>query len=1098
MSTFDDLILKLDAFIRRYYKNQLIKGGVYFGFLSISFFVLFALVEFFGNFGVLGRSFLFFSYLFLGAGLLVYYIVIPVLKIFRLGPILSHQKAASIIGKHFPEIQDKITNTLQLKTQTHTLKQGSIDLLNASIDKRVTSFSSISFNSVINFKENLKHLKPLIFVIAVFLLLSFIDNSIIFSSADRIIHFSEKTTLQLTYNIQIENPNLAVLEQDDFTLLVHLYGKDLPKQLYLNYDNKKYTLRKRGLRDFEYEFKNVAKNIPFAIVTENNIAVDYLLKVLPKPKIDGFSVLINYPKHTKIISDTFNNLGNLNIIEGSVIKWIIKTKNVDSLSLIFSDSSYCFINNPVSSIVKSFSVSQQYYFCASNKYSDFKDSTSFFIAVEKDLFPKIKVSETIDSTSLFMRYFKGDAFDDFGFSSLLFCYKTDNSKIIHKKPLKVNTSSSVFNFYHYLNLKELSLKPGEKVEYYFEIYDNDGVNGPKKTTSKKYNYSSPTLKEAGESLKSKNNAFKNELEKNIKDALSLKNELKEIKSSILNKNKLNWEDENKIENYLNNQKQLEQQLQELLNKNPNSSESINQEIAKKQEQINQLFDELMSDEMKKLYDELQKLMQDLNKEKILENIEQLELSQEDLLKEMDRSLEQFKQFEMDQKLESLKKQLEDLSKKQLDISEKSKQKKPNLFELNKKQEEVKKDFNYLSEQMEELEKLNEELEFKKDLPSFEEEKDKINDDINESQKNLEQKKNKKASDSQKQAGEKMEDLANKLGSLQMKMKAKSQEMDMKALRQLLENLITFSFDQEEVITTLKKISAKDPKYVKTGQQQQKLEEDVKIIEDSLLALSKRVPQLGPHINSEVSKIKSHLSKTIKNITERKTPQANANQQYVMTSVNNLALLLDDVLKQLQQSLPGTGQCNKPGGNSKSSSSDMGKMMEKMKQQLEEMKKMMEGENGEGKKKGEKLGKSSSEGLAKLAAQQAALRKQIQELSQKQNEDGSKTGNGLKKIIKELEKNEEDLINNSLDLETIKRQQEIISKLLEHEKATREQEKEKKRESKEIKEQDFSNPNQFLEYKRKKEKEVELLKSIPPSLRPYYKTKVNEYFRTLQD
>ena len=145
--------------------------------------------------------------------------------------------------------------------------------------------------------------------------------------------------------------------------------------------------------------------------------------------------------------------------------------------------------------------------------------------------------------------------------------------------------------------------------------------------------------------------------------------------------------------------------------------------------------------------------------------------------------------------------------------------------------------------------------------------------------------------------------------------------------------MSFSFDQELVLNDLKSLNPKDPKYVKVGQLQQKLDEDIKLIEDSLLALSMRVPQLGPHINSEVSKIKRSLSKTIKNITERKTSVANANQQYVMTSINNLALLLDDVLKQLQKSLPGTGQCNKPGGNGKSSAADMEKMMEKMKAYL---------------------------------------------------------------------------------------------------------------------------------------------------------------------
>ena len=47
--------------------------------------------------------------------------------------------------------------------------------------------------------------------------------------------------------------------------------------------------------------------------------------------------------------------------------------------------------------------------------------------------------------------------------------------------------------------------------------------------------------------------------------MSLKNELAKLKSSILNKNKLNWEDENKIKNYLNNRTRLENQLDKMIN-----------------------------------------------------------------------------------------------------------------------------------------------------------------------------------------------------------------------------------------------------------------------------------------------------------------------------------------------------------------------------------------------------------------------------------------------------------------------------------------------------------------------------------------------------
>ena len=119
---------------------------------------------------------------------------------------------------------------------------------------------------------------------------------------------------------------------------------------------------------------------------------------------------------------------------------------------------------------------------------------------------------------------------------------------------------------------------------------------------------------------------------------------------------------------------------------------------------------------------------------------------------------------------------------------------------------------------------------------------------------------------------------------------------MDALRQLLENLIDFSFDQEAVMENFSGLNTRDPKYVKLGQDQRKLKDDAKMLEDSLFALSKRVLQLSPVINKEVSAMNKNIEESIKYITERQTAMTMAKQQYVMTSVNNLALLFDEALQ----------------------------------------------------------------------------------------------------------------------------------------------------------------------------------------------------------
>ncbi len=97
------------------------------------------------------------------------------------------------------------------------------------------------------------------------------------------------------------------------------------------------------------------------------------------------------------------------------------------------------------------------------------------------------------------------------------------------------------------------------------------------------------------------------------------------------------------------------------------------------------------------------------------------------------------------------------------------------------------------------------------------------------------------------------------------------------------------------------------------------------------------------------------------------------------------------------------------------------------------------------------------------------------------------------LIDELEKQEKDLINKNFSADLIKRQKNIMTRLLESEKALMERGFEDKRESKEGKNQNFSNQIRFDEYTKLKLNQIELLRSVDPLYRKYYKDKANEYF-----
>ena len=144
------------------------------------------------------------------------------------------------------------------------------------------------------------------------------------------------------------------------------------------------------------------------------------------------------------------------------------------------------------------------------------------------------------------------------------------------------------------------------------------------------------------------------------------------------------------------------------------------------------------------------------------------------------------------------------------------------------------------------------------------------------------------------------------------------------------------------------------------------------------------------------------------------------------------------------------------------------------------------------KEGGKCGRQLSEERAEMAAEQERIRRALKEMEEKMK-DGKLPGGDIQG---KMEQTEMDLVNKQLTDQLIKRQQEIMTRLLEAEKSAREQDMDEERKGETAKEYDKEIPRAFEDYLRLKEKEVELLKTVPPKLYPYYKKEVSEYFKRM--
>src|SRR5437762_2833520 len=106
VNNYQLLIEKLDAFIRKYYKNQLLRGVIYTFTLVLAFYLLVTASEYFGHFGTTFRTILFYVFVLGNAFVLGKFIVVPLTHLYNIGKIISHEQAAQIIGRHFTEVKD--------------------------------------------------------------------------------------------------------------------------------------------------------------------------------------------------------------------------------------------------------------------------------------------------------------------------------------------------------------------------------------------------------------------------------------------------------------------------------------------------------------------------------------------------------------------------------------------------------------------------------------------------------------------------------------------------------------------------------------------------------------------------------------------------------------------------------------------------------------------------------------------------------------------------------------------------------------------------------------------------------------------------------
>ena len=485
MSNFKAITQKLEQFIKKYYTNELLKGTILFFTIGLLYFLITLFIEYVLWLSTTARTFLFWTFVLVELGLFVNFIVIPLLQLFKLRKGINYEFASKLIGNHFPEVNDKLLNILQLNNST---KQS--DLLIASIEQKAKDLKPIPFKYAVNFKTNTKYLKYAAIPILI-LLLSFVTVKMNWfnDSYERVVNYQMAYEPPAPFQFFVLNQNLQTLENTNFTLEVSTTGDVIPENAQIEFNGQTHFLKSTAPGKFQYQFDLPKADVSFRLTANSITSKPYTLSVVSTPNLVNLEMKLDYPAYAKKRNEILKSTGSAIVPEGTKVTWVAKTKSTEHVAIYASDT-LNFKEKERNRFEASKQVFRNYNYNISTSNASVKDheNLGYIIDVIIDNHPELNVKVKKDSLDQQSLYFYGQASDDYGLSKLnLIYFEDENNK--NTEPITISKS----NFTDFVSAfpNQLNLKEGVPYQLYFEVFDNNG----KRTKSAVFNYRKRTQNE---------------------------------------------------------------------------------------------------------------------------------------------------------------------------------------------------------------------------------------------------------------------------------------------------------------------------------------------------------------------------------------------------------------------------------------------------------------------------------------------------------------------------------------------------------------------------------------------------------------------------
>jgi len=990
--------------------------------------------------------------------------VILLAAIYRyvLYPILfspSLDTVSLLVEKKYSHLENRLIASLQLEKNLHKNRENySQDMIRALIKQTSGTVEGLNLkesHSNLYIKRLMRYFVPL--GIAVVLLAVLTPG--LFRSSFRVFsHPLTEIEREKTYDVLVSPGDVELLKGEPLDIDVAVVGEKLPDDARLFWNttgtwrsadlekpDRKTAAKNIGSRfglagdsvAYEYRFPEVKHDFSYYVQAGREQSREYTVRVVDNPRVSGLKLTYIYPKYTRmqpVVVD--ENDGTIQALLGTTVNMELRTnKPVETGKLIFSDGIEVELDCTDTVATASIKVrGNKSYHADITDFSGYSNlhPIEYRVSVLEDAYPEIFMVSpggNIDLNDDMAIRLKANLSDDFGFSRLTLHYTTHMTQVEHWRDsvdIGIAKNKTEQQADYFWDLSNAGLLPGSWIEYYLEVFDNDYISGPKATRGPVMAVRLPTLNEQFAQIE---NARQDQLEEYI-DALHEQREVREafekLSQQMKQERELDWEDTQDIKDIVDKQQRLYEDFDKLakefeeINQKAKENDLLTLQMMQKIHELQKLFEEVATEEMKENLKKLQEAMAKLDKEEVEKALEDMEMSTEDIIKNLERSIAQLKRMKAEQKMQEMIRRAEQILKEQQSMNEQTKRSDDDELPDKADDEElVKESLEDLKKEAEKLQPLLEDANLQ-DLEQAQEFRDAVkNTDADMDMQAMVSSLSKKNKQSAMKSGE---DAEKKLSSMLDKMKQMQQQMASQMgaelaqkMRKALDDVFYLSEKQEELYRKVEH-NRGDPSFSpELAEEQQLLESHAKWLDEYMFDLSKESVFMQKRIRDFMGQCMSQMGKATNGLSGSRSQNALDSQRNAMFSLNQTSRMIMESLNSQKQC---NSSCNNP---SQSMFKKMGSLSKQQRRINQQTQSMCNNPN--------QMGQSNKQqSLERLAAEQASVRKSIQELQKEQG--GKRQIQGrLDNMQKEMEQIVEALESGSLDQGTLDRQNKIYQRML---------------------------------------------------------------------